>query len=532
MHFLQPILPVHLHCTSLFFHSIEITCQRVLLAQLKVKWRVREKSSILAKNTISKPSKVLFGLAVTYCRAEKFNHFFLSRKFLVYKKFFVLTPNLSIVGCIPRCTPSGVFVVAKLCGVCGFFILFAFSSLFWIISSVMHRRISPNFTYVSRKNIISFIKRTRIEIELLLCWWWHFSLDIHIQFFCLFFVSVAHWTNTQISSCVKYMIFLLNFIFWLFGGLLIGIGFYAFYEKWQSTGWVRVETIYDIVLNISLVMVISGAVVFVVSFAGCLGALRENTCLLKFYSMCLLLVFLLEMAVAIVGFVFPHNMNSFLEDSFTDKIIHTYRDDPDLQNFIDFAQQEFKCCGLSNAGESNDIFKMWTLSKCGFIRKVTWTGVKMSTSIAHRRVSNAVASHTAAVLMHLTYLPGWWTSCAAMACSKNQLRRPAKRSGQTAASKSFACGPNEIYTQLLALLSVPHSVNCLWSFWPKRWKDKSICRKAAGHREHMAGMVVIECNKDSTAIWKKIRKTRIKLSKKYRPSNQIHSIIEYTIDEH
>lgn len=131
---------------------------------------------------------------------------------------------------------------------------------------------------------------------------------------------------------------------------MITIGFYAFYEKWQATGWVRVDTIYDVVLNISLVMVISGSVVFLVSFAGCLGALRENTCLLKFYSMCLLLVFLLEMAVAIVGFVFPHNMNTFLEDQLTEKVIHLYRDDPDMQNFIDYAQQEFKCCGLSNAG--------------------------------------------------------------------------------------------------------------------------------------------------------------------------------------
>lgn len=55
------------------------------------------------------------------------------------------------------------------------------------------------------------------------------------------------------------------------------IGFYAFYEKWQATGLVKVETIYDIILNISLVLVILGGIVFVVSFAGCLGALRENT---------------------------------------------------------------------------------------------------------------------------------------------------------------------------------------------------------------------------------------------------------------
>lgn len=46
------------------------------------------------------------------------------------------------------------------------------------------------------------------------------------------------------------------------------------------------------------------------------------------------------MGVAIVGFVFPHTLQSLLEESFTDKIIQTYREDPDLQNFIDFGQQE------------------------------------------------------------------------------------------------------------------------------------------------------------------------------------------------
>jgi hypothetical protein len=48
------------------------------------------------------------------------------------------------------------------------------------------------------------------------------------------------------------------------------------------------------------------------------------------------------MGVAIVGFVFPHTLHSLLEESFTDKIIQTYREDPDLQNFIDFGQKEVK----------------------------------------------------------------------------------------------------------------------------------------------------------------------------------------------
>ncbi|KAI5641019.1 tetraspanin family domain-containing protein [Phthorimaea operculella] len=89
---------------------------------------------------------------------------------------------------------------------------------------------------------------------------------------------------TYVSSCVKYMIFVLNFIFWLFGGLLIGVGLYAFIDKWQATGLIKLDTVYDVMLNISLLIALLGGVVFIVSFAGCVGALRENTCLLKFVS--------------------------------------------------------------------------------------------------------------------------------------------------------------------------------------------------------------------------------------------------------
>ncbi|XP_063834683.1 tetraspanin-33-like isoform X1 [Ostrinia nubilalis] len=155
---------------------------------------------------------------------------------------------------------------------------------------------------------------------------------------------------TYVSGCVKYMIFALNFIFWLFGGLLIGVGLYAFIDKWQATGLIKLDTVYDVMLNISLLIALLGGVVFVVSFAGCVGALRENTCLLKFYSLCLLILFLVEMGGAVCGFVFPRSLHGLLELSFTERVVHAYRDDPDLQNFIDFAQSDFHCCGLTSDG--------------------------------------------------------------------------------------------------------------------------------------------------------------------------------------
>lgn len=81
---------------------------------------------------------------------------------------------------------------------------------------------------------------------------------------------------------------------------------------------------------------------FCVKLVECYIRLKLNIICSLQYSLCLLIFFLLEMAIAIMGFVFPHKMQSVLEEQFTDKIIHTYREDVDLQNLIDFAQQEVR----------------------------------------------------------------------------------------------------------------------------------------------------------------------------------------------
>ena len=95
--------------------------------------------------------------------------------------------------------------------------------------------------------------------------------------------------------------FFFNFLFWLFGALLVAVGIYAVFDKWTSGEGFKLENVFDVIFNLAFLMIIVGLIIFVVSFAGCIGALRENMCLLRFYSLCLLLFFLAEMALAALG---------------------------------------------------------------------------------------------------------------------------------------------------------------------------------------------------------------------------------------
>lgn len=155
---------------------------------------------------------------------------------------------------------------------------------------------------------------------------------------------------TYISGPIKYTMFIFNFLFWLLGALLVAIGVYAALDKWASGEGFRLENVFDIIFNLAFLLIIIGGVVFIVSFAGCIGALRENMCFLKFYSFCLLMFFLVEMALAALGFIFPKKVTGFLDGTLSDELIQNYRDDLDFQNLIDLVQKEFECCGISSEG--------------------------------------------------------------------------------------------------------------------------------------------------------------------------------------
>ncbi|KAM4617172.1 CD81 antigen [Discoglossus pictus] len=108
------------------------------------------------------------------------------------------------------------------------------------------------------------------------------------------------------TKCIKYLLFIFNFIFWLAGGVILGIGLWLRHEPLtskllsQDLG----EKPAPVTFYIGIYIVIAvGAVMMFVGFLGCYGAIQESQCLLGTFFTCLVILFACEVAAGIWGFV-------------------------------------------------------------------------------------------------------------------------------------------------------------------------------------------------------------------------------------
>ncbi|XP_071953754.1 tetraspanin-5-like [Antedon mediterranea] len=148
-------------------------------------------------------------------------------------------------------------------------------------------------------------------------------------------------SSSEVSLFVKYLLFFANVLFWLLGIALIGAGAWAWYERGVFD---NLNQLTSVTIDPVLLLIAPGGVIFVLAFAGCIGALRENISLLRFYSVILGVIFFSEVAVGVLAYVYRDKLETQVSDTI-DNIIRNYRDNVDLQDLIDFLQSYFQCCG-------------------------------------------------------------------------------------------------------------------------------------------------------------------------------------------
>ncbi|KAI4886728.1 hypothetical protein NFI96_014785, partial [Prochilodus magdalenae] len=73
------------------------------------------------------------------------------------------------------------------------------------------------------------------------------------------------------------------------------------------------DTVRDsFLIDPAIILIVVGVVMFFITFCGCIGALRENIRLLKTFSFSLTLVFLTQLAIAILGFFYSDQLEKGL----------------------------------------------------------------------------------------------------------------------------------------------------------------------------------------------------------------------------
>ncbi|XP_034375515.1 tetraspanin-33 isoform X1 [Arvicanthis niloticus] len=141
-----------------------------------------------------------------------------------------------------------------------------------------------------------------------------------------------------VSPLVKYLLFFFNMLFWVISMVMVAVGVYARLMKHAEAA------LACLAVDPAILLIVVGVLMFLLTFCGCIGSLRENICLLQTFSLCLTIVFLLQLAAGILGFVFSDKARGKVSEIINNAIVH-YRDDLDLQNLIDFGQKKFSCCG-------------------------------------------------------------------------------------------------------------------------------------------------------------------------------------------
>ncbi|XP_062400335.1 tetraspanin-2-like [Sardina pilchardus] len=109
-------------------------------------------------------------------------------------------------------------------------------------------------------------------------------------------------------KCVKYLLFVFNFIFWLSGSLVVGVGLWLRFEP-NTLSLLKVDDGHDVpdapetYFIAVYILIVAGGVMMLVGFFGCCGAVRESQCLLGLFFACLMVIFGAEVAAGVFGFL-------------------------------------------------------------------------------------------------------------------------------------------------------------------------------------------------------------------------------------
>ncbi|XP_037244086.1 tetraspanin-9 isoform X3 [Falco rusticolus] len=102
-------------------------------------------------------------------------------------------------------------------------------------------------------------------------------------------------------------------------------------------------------LSAANLVIAIGTVVMVTGFLGCLGAIKENKCLLLSFFIVLLIILLAELILLILFFVYMDKVSESAKKDLKEGMkLYNSENNVGLKNAWNIIQAEMKCCGVND----------------------------------------------------------------------------------------------------------------------------------------------------------------------------------------
>ncbi|XP_029890058.1 tetraspanin-1 [Aquila chrysaetos chrysaetos] len=156
---------------------------------------------------------------------------------------------------------------------------------------------------------------------------------------------------------IKVMMILFNLAIFLGGGTLLGVGIWVTMDGQSFLDiFGAVSSSVLQVVNVSYFLIVIGSILLVIGFLGCCGAQKESKCLLMMFFSVVLIIFIAEIAAAVVALVYTGLAETLLTAVVTPLLKEKYGVDRSLTHIWNVTMSEVHCCGLNNYTDFTDSY--------------------------------------------------------------------------------------------------------------------------------------------------------------------------------
>lgn len=166
------------------------------------------------------------------------------------------------------------------------------------------------------------------------------------------FIEQLSVTASKMGCAVgtlKFVVFSFNFILVCLGFAMVLFGAL---DSPLPEDLANIEEFSKEVSLTSKVLIVAGAIIFLVAFFGCWGAVADSSCLLFLYAVFLMTLILVELAASTWIYLNRESSKNAV-GKYLHEWIREYDKIPNAKTAIDSIQGKLKCCGVQDKGDWN-----------------------------------------------------------------------------------------------------------------------------------------------------------------------------------